>query len=117
MASTWQMPVPALDKAFPMDAAEDVGRIAAELLLEKWTRHRVVELEGPRSSSPNDLAEAFPKSLGGPVEASIVARDSWDGLFRAQGVQNPIPRIQMLDGFNDGWIDFPQRDGRSARAR
>jgi len=21
-------------------------------------------------------------------------------------MKNPIPRIQMLDGFNEGWIDF-----------
>jgi len=21
-------------------------------------------------------------------------------------MKNPIPRIQMLDGFNDGWIEF-----------
>ena len=21
-------------------------------------------------------------------------------------MRNPLPRIQMLDGFNEGWIDF-----------
>lgn len=25
---------------------------------------------------------------------------------RAQGMRNPLPRIQMLDGFNEGWIEF-----------
>jgi hypothetical protein len=25
-----------------------------------------------------------------------------------------LPRMQMLDGFNEGWIDFPDR-GASAR--
>ena len=38
-------------------------------------------------------------------------RDSWDGLFRSQGMRNPEPRMRMLDGFNEGWIDF-QDDGR-----
>ncbi|MFZ0500774.1 MAG: hypothetical protein WAU49_10955 [Steroidobacteraceae bacterium] len=29
-------------------------------------------------------------------------------------MKNPIPRMQMLDGFNAGWIDFPDR-GAHAR--
>ena len=35
-----------LDKTFPMIATDDVGQVAAELLLEEWQGHRVVELEG-----------------------------------------------------------------------
>ena len=35
-----------------------------------------------------------------------VPRDSWEALFRSQGVKNPVPRAQMLDGFNEGWVDF-----------
>jgi len=31
---------------------------------------------------------------------------SWEALFKSQGMKNPIPRIRMLDGFNEGWIDF-----------
>ncbi|MFP3624570.1 NmrA family transcriptional regulator, partial [Burkholderia sp. SIMBA_051] len=27
-------------------------------------------------------------------------------LFRSQGMRHPLPRIRMLDGFNEGWIDF-----------
>jgi hypothetical protein len=29
-------------------------------------------------------------------------------------MQNPTPRMQMLDGFNAGWIRFTH-DGRNAR--
>ena len=36
----------------------------------------------------------------------IVPRDAWEELFRAQGMHNPMPRIQMLDGFNEGWLAF-----------
>jgi uncharacterized protein YbjT (DUF2867 family) len=103
-----------LDKPFPMIAAAEVGRTAAELLLEDWSGHRVVELEGPRRVSPNDLAEAFAKALGWPVKPEIVARKDWEALFLAQGMQHPTPRMQMLDGFNAGWIDFAQR-GAHAR--
>jgi uncharacterized protein YbjT (DUF2867 family) len=104
-----------LDKAFPMVATEDVGRTAAELLLETWDGHRVVELEGPSRVAPDDIAEAFAKALGWPVKARIVARDSWEKLFRSQGMANPAPRMQMLDGFNEGWIDFPDRDRHSRK--
>jgi uncharacterized protein YbjT (DUF2867 family) len=103
-----------LDKPFPMIATDDVGRTAAELLLEDWSGHRLVELEGPRRVSPNDIAEAFAKALGWPVKPEIVARADWEALFRAQGMQHPTPRMQMLDGFNAGWIDFAQR-GANAR--
>lgn len=33
-------------------------------------------------------------------------RETWEPLFRSQGMKNPAPRIQMLDGFNEGWIEF-----------
>jgi len=36
----------------------------------------------------------------------IVPRDSWEQIFRAQGMKNPLPRMQMLDGFNQGWLEF-----------
>jgi uncharacterized protein YbjT (DUF2867 family) len=102
-----------LDKAFPMIATEDVGRTAAELLMESWSGHRIVELEGPSRVSPDDIAAAFARALGSPVKARVVARDSWDALFRAQGMKNPAPRMQMLDGFNAGWIDFTNRGAHS----
>lgn len=33
-------------------------------------------------------------------------RDQWEARFQAQGTTWPAPRIEMLDGFNSGWIDF-----------
>jgi uncharacterized protein YbjT (DUF2867 family) len=101
------------DKAFPMVATQDVGRLAAELLRQHRSGTRIVELEGPARVSANDLAQAFAVVLGRPVRVDIVSRDSWEGLFRAQGMKNPLPRIRMLDGFNEGWIEFPDH-GRSA---
>jgi uncharacterized protein YbjT (DUF2867 family) len=100
-----------LDKRFAMVAATDVGATAAALLRQHWTGVRVVELEGPARVSPNDLAEAFAAALGRPVRAELVPHEEWQALFLAQGMRNPIPRIRMLDGFNEGWIDFPATDG------
>ena len=101
------------DKAFPMVAAKDVGRVAAKLIQERWTGVRVFELEGPRRETPNGLADAFARALGKPVRAVPVPRESWAALFRSQGMKHPEPRIRMLDGFNEGWIDF-QNGGSQA---
>jgi NAD(P)H dehydrogenase (quinone) len=101
------------DKAFPMVAAKDVGGVAANLIQENWTGVRVVELEGPCRVTPNDLAKAFASVIGQPVRSIPVPRESWDELFRSQGMRNPEPRMRMLDGFNEGWIEF-QEGGRKA---
>ena len=103
-----------LDKAIPMVATTDVGGVAAELLQDVWRGHRVVELEGPSRISPNDIAASFARLLNRNVGASIVPRNSWEALFRSQGMKYPIPRIRMLDGFNEGWLTF-ERDTRKGR--
>lgn len=95
-----------LDKPVPMVATADIGRVAAELLQETWSGRRIVELEGPRRVSPNDIAATFSKILGRPVRMEAVPRATWPALFKSQGMKNPTPRIQMLDGFNEGWIEF-----------
>ena len=106
-----------LDKAVPMVATADVGRVAAQLLQETWSGKRVVELEGPQRVSPNDLAAAFAEILGRPVRAEAVPRETWGALFRAQGTKDPMPRIQMLDGFNEGWIDFEGDEATVVKGR
>jgi len=95
-----------LDKAVPMVATADVGRVGAELLLQDWGGKRVVELEGPDWVTPNEIASELAKALRRPVRAEVVPRENWAAIFRAQGMRDPIPRIQMLDGFNEGWIRF-----------
>jgi len=95
-----------LDRKIPMVATADVGRVAAELLTGTWQGKRVVELEGPVRVAPSDLAAGLARALGRPVRAEAVPRETWGALFKAQGMNDPLPRIQMLDGFNEGWIDF-----------
>jgi uncharacterized protein YbjT (DUF2867 family) len=95
-----------LDRPVPMVATEDIGRTAAGLLEETWTGHRIVELEGPRRVTPNDIAATFTRLMGRAVRVEAVPRESWETLFKSQGMKNPGPRIRMLDGFNEGWIEF-----------
>ena len=95
-----------LERRIPMVATADIGRVAAKLLQEKGDSRRVVELEGPRPVSPNDIAASLGRLLGRNVSAQSVPRETWETLFRGQGMRNPLPRIQMLDGFNEGWLRF-----------
>jgi uncharacterized protein YbjT (DUF2867 family) len=95
-----------LDKPVPMVATADIGRQAASLLQEAWTGRRIVELEGPHRITPNDIGATFTKILGRPVRMEAVPRETWENLFAAQGMKNPTSRAQMIDGFNEGWIEF-----------
>ena len=106
-----------LDKPVPMIATTDIGHLAAALLQETWTGCRVVELEGPRRITPNQIAETFAKILGRPVRMEAVPRDAWEGLFASQGTKNPTPRAQMLDGFNEGWIEFENGEQGSLKGQ
>jgi uncharacterized protein YbjT (DUF2867 family) len=104
-----------LDKMFPMVATADIARTAAELLQERWDGRRVVELEGPHRVTPNEVAAAFTNLLRRPVRMEMVPRETWESLFKSQGMKNPTPRIQMLDGFNKGWIEFENGEAGSKK--
>ena len=104
-----------LDKPIPMVATGDVGRVAAEILQGQWSGHRVVELEGPRRVTPNEIGATFAELLGSPVRMEVVPRESWETLFKSQGMKNPMPRIRMLDGFNEGWIEFERGEAGSRK--
>jgi NAD(P)H dehydrogenase (quinone) len=99
----------------PMVGTADIGRVAAELLQGTWQGHRVVELEGPERVTPNKIAATFARLLGRPVRMEAVPRESWEALFKSQGMKNPIPRMRMLDGFNEGWIDFEHGEAGTRR--
>jgi NAD(P)H dehydrogenase (quinone) len=104
-----------LDKPVPMVATADIGHVAAELLQETWSGRRVVELEGPHRVTPNQIAATFAKLLGRAVRTEAVPRETWEALFKSQGMQNPTPRIRMLDGFNEGWIEFESGEAGSRK--
>ena len=105
-----------LDHRIPMVATEDIAQTAVELLGQSWNGVRIVELEGPERYSSNDVAAALASALGTPVRNEIVPRSTWEELFRSQGTKNPLPRIRMVDGFNEGWIDFESGQHGSRKA-
>jgi NAD(P)H dehydrogenase (quinone) len=99
----------------PMVSTKDIAKTVAEILEEMWQSVRVVELEGPARYSADDVAAALAGALGTKVRNESVPRDSWEKLFRSQGMKNPLPRVRMLDGFNEGWIDFEAGEGSTRK--
>jgi uncharacterized protein YbjT (DUF2867 family) len=96
------------DRAIPMIASHDVGQCAADLLLADHAP-AIVELEANERISPDRIAAAYAEALGHDVRAVAVPREAWEAEFLAAGMANPLPRMQMIDGFNQGWIDFADR--------
>ena len=58
-----------LDKPVPMVATADIGRLAAQLLQETWSGHRIVELEGAHRVTPNEIAATFTRSARPPYKS------------------------------------------------
>jgi NAD(P)H dehydrogenase (quinone) len=106
-----------LDKPVPMVATADIGRVAAELIQTTWSGRSVIELEGPHRVAPEEIAATFADLLGRPVRTEAVPRETWESLFQSQGMKNPAPRIQMLDGFNEGWIEFEGGEAGSRKGK
>jgi NAD(P)H dehydrogenase (quinone) len=100
------------DRAIAMISTTDIGRIAGEVLQQTWSGNRNIEMEGPSRYSPNDLATVLASLLGRPVRAVTVPRNQWQSIFASDGTEaaRTAPRIEMLDGFNSGWIDFEGRE-------
>lgn len=95
-----------LERAVPMVATADIGRVIAQTLAQSWTGRRVIEIEGPQRYTQPEIAALLGGVLGRGVTAQAVPRDQWEALFQAQGTTWPAPRIEMIDGFNSGWIEF-----------
>ncbi|RFU44681.1 NmrA family NAD(P)-binding protein [Paraburkholderia sp. DHOC27] len=99
-----------LERAYPMIATADIGAVIARTLTQTWQGRRVIEIEGPQRYTQHDIAAALGAALGRTVEPQIVPREQWEALFQSQGTAWPLPRMEMIDGFNSGWIEF-EADG------
>ncbi|GAA3095951.1 NAD(P)H-binding protein [Rhizobium viscosum] len=68
-----------VEKQIPNVSAQDVGRIAADLLLRPdiETREQIVHAEGPRRYSASDVAAALSQLLGRTITAEVLPRLQW----------------------------------------
>jgi uncharacterized protein YbjT (DUF2867 family) len=88
--------------------AEEAGRTAAEALREEWAGQRIIALWGPASHSPNDVAAAFARALGKPVQAVAVPEAGWGEALSHSGLsaRSIAGLTEMMRGLNSGHIDF-----------
>lgn len=72
-----------LDRPFPTVSAQDVGRMAADLLLHPGvaTGEHIVHAEGPRRYAATNVAVALSQLLGRTVSAQAIPRALWMEKF------------------------------------
>jgi len=101
-------------RAAAMVATADIGRVAAELLVEGAAAPRVVELSGPRDYAPEDVAAAFANGLGRPIKLVPVAEASIEGALQQAGFTPKLAALfrEMTVALNRGqikWTGTPRR--------
>ena len=104
-----------LNKRFPTVAAQDVGQLAAELLLDESRASvpRLVSIEGPRRVSALDVARALSDVSRREISAREVPRSEWTStLLRAGLSANHSDLItELYDAHNAGRIDVEEGIG------
>src|SRR6202789_3595681 len=66
-----------LDRKFSLVATADIGKAGADVLRQKWTGTRYIEVSAPEQVSPNDIARALSSALGRTIEAVAAPRQKW----------------------------------------
>jgi uncharacterized protein YbjT (DUF2867 family) len=94
------------DRAIPMAATADIGRAAAELLLEPATGIRVVEFTTPRDWSPNDVARELSHILGRSITAQFAPAEAIVPALTGMGMPRGVAELvrEMTDALNTGLI-------------
>jgi NAD(P)H dehydrogenase (quinone) len=95
-------------KSIPMVSAKDIGRLAAQLLQEGWTGHRVVEFSGPCTYSCDDVAMVLEYLMATNVSAVPVPEDEYPSAYLSFGFTQSAAALmaEMNRGFNSDHIGF-----------
>jgi NAD(P)H dehydrogenase (quinone) len=95
-------------RAIPMVATADIGRVAAQALLEEPSTHRVIELAGPRAYSPQDVATMVAEIAGKPVSVAQVPREQIVGMLTSFGISRAVAElyVEMVTGIDSGHVAY-----------
>lgn len=101
--------------SIPMVATADIGRAAAQALVEGGHGRQVLELSGPRSYSPADIAAVVSTLTGKPVRPHEVPLEAVVPTMTGMGMSEPMAELfrQMYAGVISGRVAF---EGGSSRA-
>lgn len=72
------------DFKMPMVAPQDIGELAARLMIDKDTP-QLNAIQGPELYSPGDVANAFSKALGRSVMVKVIPKREWVSAFKSIG--------------------------------
>ena len=104
-----------LSKRFPTVAAQDVGLLAAELLLgeSRGSGSHVVSIEGPRRVAALDIARALSEVSGREISAHEVPRNDWPAMLLRAGLGADHAQliIDLYETHNAGRIDVEEGIG------
>jgi uncharacterized protein YbjT (DUF2867 family) len=100
----------------PVVTTTDIGRTAAQALLEGPRGRRVVELSGPVDVTPADIAASLTELLGRPVKVVEAPLDAVVPTFMSFGISQHVAELyrEMYAGFLGGGITW---EGKGERVR
>jgi uncharacterized protein YbjT (DUF2867 family) len=103
-------------RKIPMVATRDIGRIAAESLLDPARGRRIIELAGPQEYGDEDIAAILSSLLSRDVRAQGVPISAAVDLFKGMGIAEQLARLiqEMYAGINSGLVDY-ERQGTEFR--
>jgi len=106
-----------LDQPMQTVSTMDIGRLAAECLLDRHQGERIINLLGPRDYSPRQIAEALGTIIGKHVEAVPIPRDELLPALQEGGFGAEYARrvTELYDGLNSGVIGFEPGVGQTRR--
>ena len=91
-----------------MVATADVGRVAAEALLDPPSGVRIVELAGPRDVTPEDVAATVSRKLGREVKLLPLPAEAAGPALEQAGFSPGIARLfaEMYGAVNSGHMGW-----------
>ena len=106
-------------RAVPRVATADIGRVAAEALLDPSSHVRIIELAGPRDLTPEDVAAALSRRLGREVRLLPLPSEAATEAFQAAGFSSGVARLfaEMYGAVNSGHMDWQRAGTVSSRGR
>jgi uncharacterized protein YbjT (DUF2867 family) len=94
----------------------DIGRTAAQALLDGPRGQRVIELSGPAATSANELAATLTKILGRPVKPAEAPLSALVPTFKSFGMSQHMAELylEMNQAFISGLVAW---EGKGERVR
>ncbi|HZS39779.1 MAG TPA: NmrA family NAD(P)-binding protein [Polyangia bacterium] len=107
-----------LDEKTPigMVATHDIGRLAAQALMNPPKGKKIYELVGPKEYSPSEIADTLGKALGKPVKLAAMPASQAAGAMVKGGVPEFLagPLGEMTEALAAGRVKY---DGAGERVR